>query len=348
MHSTIKYTIILILILSGKYLISQDQLYSQINSNPSNINTALTGVFDGKYRLGIAYRNQWFRISQNSSFNIKDFYADTKFNIVGDNYLGLGISISEKNSGTADVSLGMAHLNLSYQQKLNYNKYSSRSQFLIFGTQTGIGKLYSDFNNYFFGIQFDKNSESLNTSTPNGEELVNSDPFLDINAGLLYFNSTKYNSFYIGASIYHINSSIYSLIEGSNDKLQRRYSALVGGEINFNKNLSLLPSLIINIQNKFATYRIGSSIRAYYSDSEYNYVRFGLWTKIINTQETLDFSDLTLSAIFNFNRIEIGCSYDLNIGYSSELSRGNGAFEFNCNYILGDTPKHYKIFCPRF
>ncbi len=47
---------------------AQDPRFSQFFSAPQLLNPALTGVFDGEYRVNINYRNQWNSILDKSGF----------------------------------------------------------------------------------------------------------------------------------------------------------------------------------------------------------------------------------------------------------------------------------------
>ena len=328
-------------------LCSQDGIYSQLSSSPVYVNPALTGIFDGQYRLGGAYRNQWFKVAPGSSFSDINLFFDTKFNISGDNYFGLGIDISNSNSGLAKISTATGGLSLSYMQRLSYDKFTSTSRFLVFGAQALYGIIYSDISGYSFGNQFDKQNLVFDPNIDSGENILSSASLMDLGAGILYFSSNNSGSFYIGLSMFHINKPIYSLISGSSDKLNSRFTFLIGGEKKINKDLSLLPALTINYQNHFKRIMAGSNIRILYSNSSENYLRFGAWTTILNYGSGIEFADFILNTTLNFTSLEIGFSYDINIGKNSIVAGGNGAFELNFKYIFGNTPKKYKIICPR-
>jgi len=47
---------------------AQDPRFSQFYLAPQVLNPAMTGIFDGEYRVTINYRNQWNSILANNAF----------------------------------------------------------------------------------------------------------------------------------------------------------------------------------------------------------------------------------------------------------------------------------------
>ena len=50
---------VLMTVFSATIALAQDRHFSQFYSSPLTLNPALTGAFDGKYRVGTNYRDQW-------------------------------------------------------------------------------------------------------------------------------------------------------------------------------------------------------------------------------------------------------------------------------------------------
>ncbi|MEK7256274.1 MAG: type IX secretion system membrane protein PorP/SprF, partial [Bacteroidota bacterium] len=44
---------------------AQDRSFSQFYASPLTLNPALTGAFEGKYRVGAIYRDQWGNVMEN-------------------------------------------------------------------------------------------------------------------------------------------------------------------------------------------------------------------------------------------------------------------------------------------
>ena len=58
-----KIIIVFILILINSFLNAQDIHFSQYYASPMTVNPAYTGMFNGTYRVGANYRNQWASVS---------------------------------------------------------------------------------------------------------------------------------------------------------------------------------------------------------------------------------------------------------------------------------------------
>jgi len=333
---------------SSSILIGQDNVFSQFYHSPLYTNSALTGAFKGKYRIGTIIRRQWSSIGPNISFNSKNIFGDLRINLSDQDYFSIGFIVNDDNAGLTKIGKFNGYLSLSYAKQLFENKYSGKKQYLVFGVQTGYGKTYFDDGNYLFGIQFDKVKELVNPNIPNNESPFGSQSYLDINSGLMWYISGRKNSFYVGINTSHLNSPNISLIENGSSKLFLRYSSIIGGEIFLDKGLSVLPSIFISSQGSYIQGIIGSSIRYEYYNLEENAFRFGLWTRATNSLVNTPFTDIIVSSIVEFNKLEIGFSYDISISNLHRINNYKGALEISIIYIWGNNPKRVPILCPRF
>lgn len=122
----------------------------------------------------------------------------------------------------------------------------------------------------------------------------------------------------------------------------------LGGQINIDEGLSILPALYANTQNHSFQTIVGANFRYEYYNLEENAFRIGLWARVANTIEGYEISDLIVSSILEFNRIEIGLSYDISISNIYKINDHKGAFELSLMYTWGKNPKHTPINCPKF
>jgi len=331
-------------------LIGQDVVFTRFNSNPLNTSGALTGSFNGKYRVGTSIRRQWISLSKGSLYSTKTVFADMKFNVVKNDYFSVGLLLLDDISGSRSIKLGVASglLSMSYSKHLYSNKYSSQNQYLVFGIQAGYGKRYFDTGNYLFGIQFNKNSQKVDPDILPGEPLLNSRLYPDINMGLMYYITGKNNSFYVGGDIKHLNKPNISLLENGLSKIYMLYTGIIGGGFFINRNISLLPSAMINLQGPFSLLTLGTSLRYKYRSAENNAFRVGIWAKLANSINGIILGDIAFSTGFEFKKFEIGLSYDITVSKLANTVGNRGAFELSVAYIWGDTPKNTPINCPRF
>ena len=328
---------------------SQDAVFTRLNSNPQYTSAALTGAFNGKYRIGTSIRRQWVNIVEGSLYSTKTVFADTRFNFTKNDYFSLGVLFGDDLAGSNQIMLGSASglLSISYAKHLYHNKYKGQNQYLVFGIQFGYGKRYFNNGNYLFGIQFDKNTQTINADIHNGEPVLNSRLYPDINSGLMYYFSSKLNSFYIGANVKHINKANISLLKTSDFRLYSLYTGIIGGEISINRNISILPSAMFNLQGSHNLLILGSSTRYRYFN-ESNAFRIGAWIKLVNSLQGIILSEISFSTGFEYNRIEIGTSYDITVSKLIDITGYRGAFELSLIYKWGSNPKNTPINCPRF
>src|SRR5690242_843896 len=86
---------VLLLVMKKDVMAQVDPHFSQFYVYPSYLNPALTGVFDGTYRVSGIYRNQWSGITTPFSTPGVSFDMNTEKNI------GFGASIMNQNAGNA-------------------------------------------------------------------------------------------------------------------------------------------------------------------------------------------------------------------------------------------------------
>lgn len=329
-------------------MVCQDVLFSQHYNNMFYSNAASTGVFNGKFRAGAAYRNQYFGISPDSRITLKDIFFDARINTFNNDYFSFGALVTDEDYGTARLGKTVGYLSLSYSKLLNFDKYRARSQYIVIGTLLGYGKFYPDDGDYLFGIQFDKSSQSFDRNIQNGETLLGYKSFPDINLGLLYFLSGKTNSVYVGFSGSHINRPDVSLLARSSKKMDMRLSVLSGGQISLSGQLQLLPSVVISMQSGIYSAIAGSQFQVKYNTYESNSMKFGAFIRCTNSLDKALVSDVIISSSFEQRNLTLGISYDVNISSIRKITGMNGAFELTGIYIWGDNPLRKPLICPTF
>ena len=344
----IRFYLLIFFCISNIGLKGQDLLFSQYYNNPLFSNPAMTGIYNGKYRVGFAYRNQYFKISPDSRFSLKDFFFDTRINIINNDYLSFGVMITDEDFGTARLGKSLGYLSVSYSKLLNYDKYRSVSHYLVFGSQFGYGKFYPDGGDYLFGIQFDKSTQSLDRNISNGEVSVNYKSFPDINIGIMWYASGRNNSVYIGFSGSHLNRPDISLLSRSSEQMNIRLLALFGGQVMILEQIDLLPSVTINMQSGVFNALLGSQIQVKNDGDNANAIRFGAFIRSTNSFYKTVVSDVIISSIFEIKEITLGFSYDINISSIRKTTGMNGAFELTGIYVWGNNPERKHLNCPTF
>jgi len=326
----------------------QDAVFSQFYHNPISTNSALTGVFNGKNRVGTIYRNQWYSVEPNASLTTTDLFYDSKINVLKNDFLGIGIMLFDDRAGLAEIAKTHGYLNLAYSKHLYNNKYRELNQYLVFGAQFGYGVTYLKSSGFLFGSQFDKLSETVDPSLPSGENLLTSKVYPDINTGLVWYYTSRKSTLYLGVAVSHLNRPDISLVDGSVDRLYMQYSGLIGGEFSLVDNLSVLPAIYFNAEGQVMQGVLGTNFRYEYYEKDKNAFRIGIWTRVTNTISGFSIPDIIFSTILEFNDIELGLSYDVTVSNLSAVNGYKGAFELSLIYIWGDNPEYHSLKCPRF
>lgn len=318
---------------------AQDPNFSQFFSSPLTLNPALTGKFDGTFRVAGNYRNQWPTI--NNAFVTKTVSLDfgiLKNRLAEIDQLGVGILAVTDRAGDGVLVTNYAGLSLAYHKGLDENGYH----------QIGAG-----FQGTYVNKRLDISKVDFEDElTPFGFTGVTSEIFtnkqvnvsyVDINAGVLYNGSTNgYNNFYIGASMYHINRPKESF-QGGDYLLSPRTTIQAGGKIPVGSYHALHIAANHSMQAKAHNTVVGGAFSYNLNNSDVNptNIFIGAWYR---------FKDAAIPYIgLEFNGLHIGASYDANTSSLKPASNTRGGMELSLIYIKKPVdPNAKKLNCPRF
>jgi type IX secretion system PorP/SprF family membrane protein len=318
---------------------AQDPNFSQFFASPLTLNPALTGKFDGVYRVAGNFRNQWPTI--NNAFVTKT--ASIDFGILQNRLaeidkLGVGLLFVTDNAGDGVLVTNYGGLSLAYHKGLDENGYNQ----IGIGFQATLASKRLDITKVKFGDQL----------TPLGFTGVTSEIFsnkqisinyVDVNAGVLYNGSTNgYNNFYIGASMYHINRPTETF-KGGQYLLSARTTFQAGGKIPAGPYNYLHFAANHSIQAKAHNTMIGGAYSYNINQNEENptNIYIGSWYR---------FNDAVIPYIgLEVGGLTIGASYDANTSSLKPASNTRGGIEFSLIYIKKPSdPDAKKLNCPRF
>ena len=210
---------------------AQDPNFSQFFASPLTLNPALTGKFDGLFRVAGNYRNQWPSI--NNAFVTKTASAD--FHLLP-NYLpeidrwGFGVLFMNDQNGNGALATNQFSVSTAYHKGLDEDGYH----------QIGVGfqGTYTDKRLNVNVLDFEDELTALGFTGVTSEIFPQSGlqiKYTDINAGILYNGSTNgYNNFYLGASMYHINRP-KETFQGGQFYLNSRTTIQAGGKVPTNQ-----------------------------------------------------------------------------------------------------------------
>lgn len=339
------------LLISFSSLHAQDPRFSQYYASPWNLNPALNGVFDGKWRATLNYRDQWGSILSPVPFRTYAAAFEHRVQVgYGDDFASFGIGAMHDEAGTARFSQNRIQLGGSFIKQLAGGRRQA-DHYLSAGAQLGYGQNSIDWGRLWFSRQFDPSSETPNTSLSSDEPNANaqSKGFLDFNAGLLWYAVFENNaSFYLGGAMHHLNKPKISLIGDDNETLYTRYTGHIGAELPLNENISLLPAAMVMSQGPAFETDLGLNLR--YSNNDYNELalRAGAWTRLGNKlNKGLQADAVTVVGMVELNRFMLGLSYDITVSSLTQVNNSRGAFEISLTYFHpGEKRSH--VVCPNF
>jgi type IX secretion system PorP/SprF family membrane protein len=114
--------------------VAQDLHFSQFFTSPISLNPAKTGLFNGDWRIGANYKNQWYNIP--ITYNTASVFADAAFGEKRNSFLkkaGAGIYLAQDGAGDGNLATTKIQLSGAYHQVLDYNEmYYLSGGLLIF------------------------------------------------------------------------------------------------------------------------------------------------------------------------------------------------------------------------
>lgn len=318
---------------------AQDPNFSQFFASPLTLNPALTGKFDGVYRLAGNFRNQWPTIL--NAYETKTASVDfsiLKNRLADVDKLGVGILGVTDRAGDGVLVTNYAGASIAFHKGLDENGYHQ----LGAGFQTTYVNKRLDVTKVTFGDQLTPLGFTGVTNEIFTNKQVNVS-YVDLNAGVLYNGSTNgYNNFYIGASMYHINRPKESF-KGGEYLLSARTTIQAGGKIPVGAHNYLHLSANHSMQAKAHNTVVGGafSLNVNQNDEDPTNVYLGAWYRL---------GDAAIPYVgLEFKGLLIGATYDVNTSSLKTASNLRGGIELSLIFIKKPSdPDAKKLNCPRF
>ena len=330
----------LVFVLTVIEVSAQDPNFSQFFASPLTLNPAMTGKFDGLYRIAGNYRNQWPTI--NNAFRTYTVSAD--FGILHDripdfDQFGVGVLGFADDAGNGVLKINAAAISIAYHKALDedgYHQIGAGFQGAYVGKRLDVSKVY--FEDQLTATGFNGTTQELFT----GQQV--SVAYFDMNAGLFYNGSTDgYNNFYLGASMYHINRPNESFQGDEFFRLSGRVTLQAGGKIPVGQYNAVHFSANHSSQAKALNTTIGGAYMLNLNaDEEYpTNLYLGTWVR---------FGDAVIPYIgLEFGEFHIGATYDVNTSSLKPGSNMRGGAEISLIYINKPAdPNRKRLNCPKF
>lgn len=326
----------------------QDKHFTQFYAVPLTLNPALTGQMEGKYRVGLVYRDQW-RKALDEPLKTFGISSDLRLRVPGrrkfrtKDQIGVGLQFTNDKTGVLDFSTTQIALSAAYHKALD----QAGKQFLSAGIQYGLTQRNVNYGSLQFHDEFD-GLNGYNNAT--GENLPeNNFSFNDFSTGLNY--SGTYSSgygLYVGAAYHHFLSPVVSYY-GENGEGQRLYPKISGQlatQIPISDRVFLLPRALVAVQGPHMEINAGTNLKfrlGQYGGSAWH---IGTWARPVKNDSGLGLDAIVLMTGFETGNVLIGISYDLNLKAATKYGKRQGAFELTLTY-LGEY-ENEEILCPKF
>jgi type IX secretion system PorP/SprF family membrane protein len=309
---------------------AQDFHLSQYDASPLFLNPAMTGMFDGKYRMHLHYRTQWSKVST-KPFTTTGAAFDTPVK-----KFGIGLQVMNYRAGAGSYNSLSALLSASYDLASKTNMHH-----LAVGIQAGIVQKSISGDNLLFGNQYDAaNGGGFNTTLSSGETFKNSSLIIpSVNAGLLYYyakSNARLNPF-LGFSAFNLTQPEETFFENGT-RLPIRFYLHGGIKINVNEKIQLLPKVIYmqQLDNHELT---ASLLINYYLKAADTYFIIG---------PTYRHKDAAIIEVgIKKSSYTVRVSYDINTSPLKTVSYYHGGFEASFTYTVGKQKINPAINCPR-
>ena len=348
----LRFYAILTLLFATFAVNAQDIHFSQFYSSPLTLNPAMTGNFNGFYRVTGIYRNQYPGLSNNKPvFSTPSVSVDLSLlrDKIKNGALGVGIVFYNDQQNGKTFNQNQILLSLAYNMGFGpKNKFQ-----LGLGLQGGIAMTKMDFSKFQFNDGF--NSDLSYNSSYNGETYNSGSKMKGaFNAGIfLKYEFLQGMRFYTGYAFNNATNYKQNFLANStqNFRLPFRHTLHGGFEFDYKDKAVFIPGYLFMFQQKANETNFGLTVGVHViKDPAKRATLFlGLWNRI-NNQYTL------IPKIgFEWKGFRAGFAYDVHLTQQYKDHKAIGGplpqgFEVTLSYI-GNlfTPKEDNyLFNPRY
>ncbi len=319
------------LLLCSCFSFSQDIHFSQFWAQPLYLNSAQTGMFNGDYRVGGIYRNQWRAVPV--PYSTLSLFADTKFNRVfsQSSSIGAGIIFNNDISGDSRYSINQFYVPVSYIQTFKKDTNLTAS----FGVMPGISNIAFKTNKLSFDHQFD--GDVYNPALSSGENFPTlSRTYFDLGSGLVLQYKIKSTGFVsVGTSLSHINRPGVSFFRNNDIKLYSKSTSFISLKYPLPQRLFLYAEVMDEKHGPYHETMLAGRLSYVLNLKDNISVNAGLSTRLG------DAAILLLG--MDYKDYRFGFAYDINYSKFQAATNKRGAFEISLLYIFRKNP----VFAPK-
>lgn len=329
---------------------AQDPTFTQLFAFPLELNPALTGAYEGSFRLSAIYRDQWGGLVENpwQSYGIS---GDLRFNLTNranTDYIGAGVEFLADRVALFDFNTLGIKLSGAFHKHLNANN----KQYLSGGFNVGLIQRNVNFDALEFNDQF--NGLDGYTNSTQEDLPINNYAFFDIGLGLNYAISPNDDlRLSMGGALQHINNPSASfsartpeIEEPDEVQLYMRWLGYVSANIVLNNSVDIIPRVAVSGQKTSMFANVGANVRFDLNKYETSALQLGLGLQLAQDLGSITPASGYLFAGLELGSVLLGFSYDMNLDDLQNERDGQGIFEFSITYI--GQYENISSFCPQF
>lgn len=312
-------------------LSAQDFHLTHYDAAKIYLNPAMTGMFDGYYRIHANYRNQW------SAVATKPFQtAAVAFDMPFGRYGG-GIQVMNNRAGFGNFNELSVELSGAYDLRID----KANIHHVAFGMEAGVIQKSVDYGRLTWDSQYTMaDGGGFDVSMPSGEANSSERMYLlDVSAGALYYyakETSRINPF-IGFSAFHLNQPTESFY-GFDNKLPIHYILHTGARVGINERLQLQPRFLYMWQTNDREMVLGLLANIFLPNSD-SYLIVG---PTFRTRDAAIMEVGLKNGPFTYR-----ISYDVNVSTLKPATNNRGGIEFSVIYIAKRKTPVVAPNCPR-
>jgi type IX secretion system PorP/SprF family membrane protein len=356
--------IIILFVVSWVGLSAQDPHFSVFYGVPIGVNPAYTGNFNGNFRVSAQYRDQWNSVLTGEAISayrtaVASFEARTNKGIDENDFVGMGAYFLYDVAGQSRLSNTKFGLSAAYRKALD--QYGDH--FITIGGQVAANQKKISLKDLTWGTQWNgtRYDETLPGQSGNLDDNI---VFYDISTGISwgYNKFGTRNRFSAGLGLLHINQPKESFFRSGTANLTTaqipmRINLNVGAGIQMATSLDIMPKMLFMKQGQNMETMFGTDVRMIFDPSDENSNSFyvGAMMRVVGGSSTvqngksLNMESVIATARMDYNNIEMGVAYDINVSDLSPATKFQGGFELYINYVFRiKNTRQRRMFCPKF
>jgi type IX secretion system PorP/SprF family membrane protein len=309
-------------------IFAQDVHFSQFDNTPIFTHAGQTGQFNGDYRFGANYRNQWFSVPVPYTTYAVSAEARLFADKLEKDVCGIGLQVIQDKAGDSQLSTSIARLSVGYSKRL------AEKFFLFAGANLGFGqrRFKTDkltFDDQWQGDRFNAGIQSADLGNLQNTAFM----YPDVGGGLgLRFQESARTFLNVGLNAQYLNRPKQSFM-GTNARLSPKYGFYLSGSAKMGQRLDWLASGQLLKQHVYYSVMLSTGFRYHLNQNP------GRETAIAFLTQTRLGDAFVPTFVLSYQTWQFGLSYDINTSKFRTATNRNGAIELSLIYIFRKIPR---------